>query len=118
VGRDKPTNWPAYDFDGPTGVDVCAAGEFPFDMPLRIGDGQPGGSDQQSVLIRSVQAGLRSLNYGQPDPVEATGFFGAVTERAVRSFQERKGLTVDGVVGPQTWGALHYWVNAYAGNCP
>jgi len=29
-----------------------------------------------------------------------------VTARAVRAFQRRNGLTVDGIVGPQTAGAL------------
>ena len=34
------------------------------------------------------------------------GSFGANTETAVRSFQSAHGLTVDGVVGAQTWSAL------------
>ncbi|HLM55958.1 MAG TPA: peptidoglycan-binding protein [Pyrinomonadaceae bacterium] len=34
------------------------------------------------------------------------GDFGPNTERAVRSFQLQAGLTVDGEVGPDTWGAL------------
>lgn len=34
------------------------------------------------------------------------GDFGSVTQTNVRSFQSSRGLTVDGVVGPQTWGAL------------
>lgn len=31
------------------------------------------------------------------------GIFGAITEEAVKDFQKRHGLTVDGVVGPSTW---------------
>lgn len=34
------------------------------------------------------------------------GVFGPATERAVKEFQRRSGITVDGVVGPATWGKL------------
>jgi peptidoglycan hydrolase-like protein with peptidoglycan-binding domain len=34
------------------------------------------------------------------------GLFGAETESAVRAFQTANGLSVDGVVGPETWQAL------------
>ena len=37
---------------------------------------------------------------------DAPGHFGATTERAVRGFQEERGLRVDGICGPQTWGSL------------
>jgi peptidoglycan hydrolase-like protein with peptidoglycan-binding domain len=34
------------------------------------------------------------------------GTFGAQTQSAVKQFQQTKGLTVDGIVGPATWSAL------------
>ena len=34
------------------------------------------------------------------------GVFGANTENAVRSYQRRKGLSVDGIIGPITWRTL------------
>ncbi len=35
------------------------------------------------------------------------GIFGSMTENAVRSFQADAGIAVDGIAGPQTWGAIH-----------
>lgn len=34
------------------------------------------------------------------------GIFGAVTEKAVRAFQQAKGLSTDGIIGIRTWRAL------------
>ena len=39
-------------------------------------------------------------------PSSITGSFDATTEQAVKDFQQGVGLTVDGIVGPQTWQAL------------
>jgi hypothetical protein len=41
------------------------------------------------------------------DPGPVDGAFGPLTEAGVRAYQESAGITVDGIVGPQTWGSLH-----------
>lgn len=39
-------------------------------------------------------------------PLELDGVFGQSTERVVRSYQQSRGLEVDGVVGAKTWSSL------------
>lgn len=51
--------------------------------------------------LQRILVMIKLLGYEQID-----GAFGAKTEAAVRSFQQGEGLTVDGIVGPQTWVAL------------
>jgi murein L,D-transpeptidase YcbB/YkuD len=34
------------------------------------------------------------------------GYFGPLTEAAVKNWQSRNSLTVDGIVGPNTWTSL------------
>ena len=53
--------------------------------------------------VVAVQVRLHELGY---DPGTVDGYYGPVTERAVIAFQQTNGLTVDGVVGPNTWGVL------------
>jgi hypothetical protein len=60
--------------------------------------------------VLSMQEALNALGFacGLPDSI-----FGAFTERAVREFQRNAGLASDGIVGPETVGALvnlrHVW---------
>lgn len=55
--------------------------------------------------VRTVQRIL--LDHGYLDgPSEVDGWYGPVTEGAVRAFQRDAGLDVDGVVGPRTRSAL------------
>lgn len=41
-----------------------------------------------------------------PQDHQIDGLFGPLTKEAVRDFQGTHGLTVDGIIGPQTWAAL------------
>lgn len=65
--------------------------------PIRPGDRGPAVTE-----IRRVLAGLDLLVPAAPDSDE----FDAHTERAVRAFQQSRGLSVDGRVGTETWRAL------------
>lgn len=63
-----------------------------FRMPMMQG------SDVLEIQRALIRAGEQALG--------TDGIFGPDTERAVRDFQQRRGLTVDGIVGPATRSAL------------
>jgi N-acetylmuramoyl-L-alanine amidase len=55
--------------------------------------------------VRDVQQRLLALG-GRIDPAELEGVFGPSTESAIRGFQQRRSLLVDGKVGLETWSHL------------
>lgn len=57
----------------------------------------------RSPEVTDVQTRLRSLKL---DVDDEPGHFGASTKSAVRTFQQRRGILVDGIVGPHTWSQL------------
>ncbi len=91
----------------PKGMDVVVDGvtDAPEDKPgdgrnrdtIRKGARGPTVVEAQGLLLR---AGYPLPRHG------ADGSFGAETEAAVRAFQQKSGLTADGIVGPLTWAAL------------
>jgi peptidoglycan hydrolase-like protein with peptidoglycan-binding domain len=56
----------------------------------------------QGEAVRAVQGQLASRGVA----ITVDGDFGPQTDAAVRAYQQRTGLSADGVVGPQTWSAL------------
>lgn len=48
----------------------------------------------------------KKLNEFMPYGLTVDGIFGAKTETAVKDFQYHKGLSIDGIVGKNTWAAL------------
>ena len=54
--------------------------------------------------VQNVQTSLKQMGYFNFP--RATGFYGVVTETAVKKFQRDNGLLADGIVGRQTRGAL------------
>lgn len=83
----------------------------PVTPPKPVGDAWPYGPGVlmhkgwiHSAGVRKVQTGLNLIGYRPllvPD-----GAFGAKTEAAVKWYQRRVKITVDGFVGPITWGRL------------
>jgi g-D-glutamyl-meso-diaminopimelate peptidase len=69
---------------------------------LRIGSR---GSD-----VMEIQALLRKIGYN-PGPID--GIFGQQTQQAVIQFQRDKGLTPDGIIGPNTYNALGKFLIGY-----
>ena len=64
-------------------------------------------------VVKQIQTRLKNWGYysGSVD-----GVYGSATESAVKSFQRKNGLTVDGKAGPQTLKAMGISAGAAAGN--
>jgi peptidoglycan hydrolase-like protein with peptidoglycan-binding domain len=69
--------------------------EFPTGTTLQFGD--------TGTQVKTLQQALISLGYLSGT---ADGDYGQATQSAVQKFQAAKGLTADGVAGPQTLQAL------------
>lgn len=75
-------------------------------VPQFPGSCSPGSRDDAT---RQVQQRLVDLGFH----LDVDGIFGSATSAIVRSFQQQKGLAVDGIVGPDTWNAM--WTAISAG---
>jgi hypothetical protein len=80
-----------------------AAGAFRSSKPIRLHERSTG------TKVKQLQRLLRALGFKSvPGPGHrGYGFFGASTRSAVRRFQSKHHLGVDGVVGPTTWSRLN-----------
>jgi len=59
-------------------------------------------SGNRGVDVQAIQHLLTAAGFS----TTADGVFGSGTAASVRGFQSARGLAVDGIVGPATWGAL------------
>lgn len=82
---------------------ACLWGYYPTVSKPTVKIGSTGGA------VGYLQ-GVLKCKSAQPLNPSATGpwSFGSLTRTAVRNFQAFWGLTVDGVVGPQTWPVIDW----------
>jgi peptidoglycan hydrolase-like protein with peptidoglycan-binding domain len=91
-------NWSQTTVDGIVGPATWAKLDDADRSDPTLRDGSKG------VAVRGLQRRLIDAGFGID---EIDGRFGSQTEAAVRAFQERSELEVDGIVGPQTWERLN-----------
>lgn len=69
---------------------------------MRLIELDKGSKGQQVQLLQHL---LNTIGQNRP-PLELDGKFGPATDKAVRRYQERRHLSVDGIVGQDTWRSL------------
>jgi hypothetical protein len=74
----------------------------PYEGPPLMASPTP----RYNEVVVQIQNRLKRLGYL---PIDVDGLFGTETEDRVEAFQAALALTIDGIVGPQTWTAL--WSN-------
>jgi peptidoglycan hydrolase-like protein with peptidoglycan-binding domain len=76
----------------------------PGNAPLLPGPSPLLAQGSRGPQVLQLQQELKTAGFA-PGPLD--GYFGPLTLAAVKKFQASRGLVVDGVVGPKTWGKLH-----------
>jgi hypothetical protein len=92
-------------------LDTATTGPAPQPIPALAAQCDEYGFNNQYPLRRcdsgaAVRIAQQQLKATIDPALQADGFFGPLTDRAVRRFQQANGLEVDGLVGRNTWRAL------------
>jgi peptidoglycan hydrolase-like protein with peptidoglycan-binding domain len=81
-------------------------GEAPTAEPLKLTPAYQARVGDTGAAVDVMLEALIARELLPDDDAVRDGSYDADDEEVVKSFQQRSGLHVDGIVGPQTWGAL------------
>lgn len=87
-------------------IATCCASSSLSHCPAAIAEGSSGTFVEALQQGLNVDANAGVIGKGSWFPLSVDGQFGAHTKAAVQSLQSAAGITQDGSVGPQTWGAF------------
>jgi peptidoglycan hydrolase-like protein with peptidoglycan-binding domain len=95
---------PNFDMDPfRSGVAAILDGTAPPPVPIPAETPGPQPGDPALPTLRRGSTGKFVKQLQAKLQIEVDGFFGPMTETAVRAFQRDNGLVPDGIVGPKTW---------------
>jgi hypothetical protein len=106
LGGSGPSSAPATPSTSPSTTTPTTPQSTPGDSTFTLPEGTKlrRGEGDYPALIEELQQTLSRAGY---DPGPADGTYGRRTEAAVVAFQQANGLSVDGIVGPETASALN-----------
>ena len=101
---------PLYGESDPTPVTPTPAAETPVTVSCQVGLPQLK-NGAECTAVKNAQILLIDKGYYCGGPLRAgreaaDGEFGPTTEKSVKSFQTKRNLTADGIIGSDTWKAL------------
>jgi peptidoglycan hydrolase-like protein with peptidoglycan-binding domain len=90
-------------------VDGAGRIYYPSNYTNYLWSGQTLRRGDRNNYVKTLQSWLHKAGF---NPGAIDGVYGANTERAVKEFQKKVGITVDGIAGKQTYQALQKYVRA------
>ncbi len=87
---------------GPSGVSAAPGEDLPAELPY-LTEVPKAKAGPNAASVKALQRRLKAAGF---DPGPSDGWLGPRTAKALRAFQQSRGLKVDAEAGPKTWAAF------------
>ena len=98
--------------------ELYGEGELLSDIPNQFIEPLKLGSSGELVTVLQYYINVIAKFYDQVNEIPVTGNYGEETREQVMNFQQAYGITADGIVGRETWGALYDAYRGIVGTVP